>query len=85
VLFPETSLEEALETLERMRQALELGGGMEGECLTVSGGVIGFAPGDTTTTLVGRADAALYRAKAAGRNRIFSDAQLERPEELERR
>jgi GGDEF domain-containing protein len=33
-------------------------------------GVAGYARGDDPTTLVSRADAALYAAKAAGRNRV---------------
>jgi len=85
VLFPQTTLEQATTTLERLRYALERDVGVEGSRLTVSGGVTLFTAGDTTTTLVGRADVALYRAKAAGRNRILTDAELELMEELERR
>ena len=85
VLFPQTTLEVALTTLERVKYALERDVGVDGERLTLSGGVTLFTAGDTTTTLVGRADVALYQAKAAGRNRILTDAQLELMEELERR
>ena len=38
--------------------------------VTCSIGLAWAAPGDTWTTLIGRADAALYEAKASGRNRI---------------
>lgn len=38
--------------------------------LTVSFGVAAFEPGDTATAVVARADAALYAAKHAGRNRV---------------
>jgi diguanylate cyclase (GGDEF)-like protein len=38
--------------------------------VTVSGGVACYAPDDTVATLLSRADAALYHAKEAGRNRV---------------
>jgi PleD family two-component response regulator len=37
---------------------------------TVSGGTAGWHPGLTLAQLSARADAALYRAKVGGRNRI---------------
>ncbi len=77
VLFPHSTLEQAVHTLERVKQALEDDVGVEGQRLTVSGGVTAYQRSDTTATLVGRADAALYRAKSAGRNRILTDVKLE--------
>ena len=41
--------------------------------LTASFGVAGCREDDTAATLLARADAALYRAKKAGRNRVESD------------
>ncbi|MDR0550321.1 MAG: GGDEF domain-containing protein [Deltaproteobacteria bacterium] len=38
--------------------------------VTISGGVAQYAPGDTTETLIGRADQALYQAKELGRNQV---------------
>lgn len=39
-------------------------------CFTASFGVAQLVPGDTLTDILNRADAALYRAKAGGRNRV---------------
>lgn len=41
--------------------------------LTISCGVSGFRKGDTLDTILARADAALYKAKTEGRNRIVKD------------
>lgn len=72
VLMPETPLDAALQTLETMCRAVA-------ECpfhfraqpvsITLSGGVAEFVEGVAAETIFERADAALYRAKAEGRNR----------------
>jgi diguanylate cyclase len=74
VLMPETPLESALQTLEAMCGAVA-------ECpfhfraqpvsITLSGGVAEFVEGVAAETIFERADAALYRAKAEGRNRCI--------------
>ena len=46
-------------------------GAAEGNPLTVSIGAAARQPAETTGTLIGRADAALYAAKQGGRNRTF--------------
>lgn len=74
ILLPETSLEEAHLAAERMRLAvagtpLRFEGKSFG--YTASFGVAEFQPETPTMdSLLGRADAALYRAKDAGRNRV---------------
>ena len=69
LLLPETSLEDGLLVAERIRKATET---LVLPCpFTVSMGVAHLLPVDTgTDSLLERADAALYRAKALGRNRV---------------
>ncbi|HQZ85456.1 MAG: hypothetical protein QG671_1207 [Actinomycetota bacterium] len=67
--------EEAFELAERLRQAVQhepIGGRSKGISVTVSVGLttpVGGA-GEGSQELIERADAALYRAKKAGRNRV---------------
>jgi diguanylate cyclase (GGDEF)-like protein len=70
VLMPFTHAEGALKRLQQLRQnvAALISNGVR---VTISGGVAELSGGDVGGALK-RADAALYRAKAAGRNRIFS-------------
>jgi diguanylate cyclase (GGDEF)-like protein len=72
ILMPETTLAEAGIAAERIRRRVESELKAGGRALTVSCGVATWsgAPGETATEAFRRADAALYRAKAAGRNRV---------------
>lgn len=71
VLFPGINLEKARRAAERLRQQTELLAvpGIS-ETIRASFGVSQYEPGESLETFIERADRALYRAKAAGRNRV---------------
>lgn len=81
VAFPHTSLDEACAMAERIRGAIaEIDlRGVLGETIlggiTVSLGVAVLRPADTIARLIGRADHALYEAKAQGRNRVVAEVE----------
>lgn len=75
VLLPETDLETAQAVAERLRMAIQASALLrtatgQPQPTTVSLGLTQWRSGDTVDTLIHRADEALYRAKANGRNRI---------------
>jgi len=73
LLMPNSSLADALAVGEVLRAAIEACPfHFKGEpvTVTVSMGVAQFQPGERSDLALKRADAALYRAKAAGRNRV---------------
>jgi len=76
VLLPETQLEEALQSGDRVRTAIAEGDplGEQGPPfkVTISIGFAQMQPGDLLGTLLQRADSALYQAKLSGRNRVSS-------------
>lgn len=77
ILLPDTALDGALAAAERVRRVIEQCAPIEFEGrtlrpITVSIGVATREDEDTPATIMGRADAALYRAKAEGRNRVLS-------------
>lgn len=69
VLLPETSREEALIVADRIREVCILNK-HEPSCTVSMGVTTNHHDSDTVDTLVSRADAALYRAKTNGRNRV---------------
>ncbi|MFO7626917.1 MAG: GGDEF domain-containing protein [Candidatus Fermentibacteraceae bacterium] len=76
VMLPLTDSAGALLAAERVRNAVAAETAsllLSGECLTVSVGIAQLAAAETPESFVARADAALYRAKAAGRNRSEKD------------
>lgn len=75
VLFPDTDLESARVVAERLRQRVAgLSVDADGATVsaTISVGIAELARGEELEQLLARADAALYRAKEAGRNRVAS-------------
>lgn len=75
--LPETSHEDALMIAERLRLRLQLHtytGSLKGLITTASMGVATYPANFITSLsdLIREADDAMYRAKAAGRNRVFS-------------
>jgi diguanylate cyclase (GGDEF)-like protein len=73
VLLPETSLDRARALLERLRQRAcgrEISDGETAVTQTVSIGAAESAGNEPIPTVIERADAALYRAKQSGRNRV---------------
>lgn len=85
VLLSDTDMPGAMLTAERLRRAVEAVSVM---CrttrsepidvrVTVSVGVADFRYGETADDLYARADDSLYKAKAAGRNRIHGDCDTE--------
>jgi len=70
VVLPDCPLQQAAETVERLRQATPGG-------LTCSAGLACWDHAETTDELVDRADSALYRAKAAGRDQLVQSPPME--------
>ncbi|CAN5378907.1 GGDEF domain-containing protein [soil metagenome] len=76
VMIP-APLDEAMRAAEKLRQKVELLEFKSAAPLTVSIGVAQLRHAETLETWMMRADDALYRAKAGGRNRVEAEAALE--------
>jgi diguanylate cyclase len=91
VVLPNTGLRQALTVADHIRRAVmakELKKKSTGEILgrvTISVGVSMLKPGDDTDALIERADACLYAAKRAGRNRVVCEVDPEYTAEVRSR
>lgn len=75
ILLPETKIEDATHTMMRVQRALTKHFFMyknEQILITFSAGVAQRRPGEDQEAVTNRADAAMYRAKKAGKNRVFA-------------
>ena len=81
IVLPDTTAVQARTVAEQVRQAMasrrivRRNSGVDYGQVTVSVGVASLHPGDDCAALVARADAALYAAKRAGRNRVVVEGQ----------
>jgi diguanylate cyclase (GGDEF)-like protein len=73
VLLPDLKIRQTRQTAERIRQQIaQLSPASLPTAITVSIGIADRTENDDVATLVQRADAALYDAKEAGRNRVVA-------------
>lgn len=73
ILLPQTDIEDAAHLAECLRTAVTEIQTSANHRLTVSIGVAQHQHDETTENLLRRADAALYKAKAGGRNQVIAD------------
>lgn len=84
VILPHTDLKGALRVSEQIRQSIAKkkirlkSSGQTLGAITMSIGASLYLPGESKVALVERADQALYRAKAEGRNRTVADKPEDR-------
>lgn len=77
VLFASKDKHEARRLANGLRMALAQASGNDTAC-TFSAGIEQFAPGDTMASVMLRADAALYAAKAMGRNCVATAREMDK-------
>jgi diguanylate cyclase len=74
ILLPNTTLAEATNVAQKVREAVSrvvVSHNEQAITVTASGGLAAILPNERAETLIQRADAALYAAKGAGRDRAF--------------
>ncbi|MES2581253.1 MAG: GGDEF domain-containing protein [Pseudomonadota bacterium] len=74
VICPDTNFDGAMATAEKLRALIASQAFAVVGTKTSSFGVASFRNGDTVSAIMARADAALYRSKAHGRNRVEGEA-----------
>ena len=74
IVFADASLDDATSVCERIRSVVERHADDGAPPVTISIGLAEAVAGDSAEMVLKRADAALYRAKAEGRNRVVADA-----------
>ncbi|MBN9473891.1 MAG: diguanylate cyclase [Bordetella sp. SCN 67-23] len=82
ILCPDTTMRDAVKLLNRLRARIaQAESALPGRKLkvTFSAGVDQYRPGEELSSLMARADAALYTAKAMGRDRVVTVAADEDP------
>lgn len=75
IILPETQVDEGVQTMTRLQRALTKKFFLhknEKLLITFSAGVALRLPGESADAVIARADQSLYKAKAAGRNRVFA-------------
>lgn len=74
ILAPNSDLDDGIDLAGKTRKAIEQNNFGAAGRVTCSFGVAEYRPGDTEESITNRADAALYRAKSLGRNRVEREA-----------
>ena len=83
VILPNTVVDGACALAETLRVAVESkklvrkGPGKEIGSISISIGVAEYRAGESTSSFIQRADAAVYRAKQLGRNRVSSETDVD--------
>jgi len=78
-LLPETGLDGARRCADRLKTAVAAERFDAGISVTFSAGIAVYRHGETIEQTLHRADDALYRAKRAGRERVFEEKPIRRP------
>ena len=71
ICFHDINLDQAKVIMEKIRHSIEMLDLLEKSNITISGGISALRSDDIGSSLMRRADKALYAAKASGRNAIF--------------
>ena len=74
ILLPQSNVENAVHLAGELRERMQAHAFPGAGTVTASFGVTRFSVGDSMDSLLQRADAAVYRAKANGRNRVEGEA-----------